>query len=457
MTRREARRLIKRISQKADWIDDAMDLLEKLISKQERTFASDLVTEMIKQLESENGSLLRNAHNRRVVSRLNSITESLKSTTFKSVIESIFKDVSHIIMENSVYYGRISGNNKMFKPTAEIIENLALSRLGFKSNGSLVRDGYMQGLFDSSEVTVKIKDFITRSIYTRSGFESFKTGLSEMIEGAEGKMGAFSRFYRNYAYDTYSQVDAMQGKMFSEELDLKYFIYNGGIIKNSRAFCIRKNGRVFSTYDAKSWAEEPDNTAKPPGYEPLIHRGGYGCRHSIDYITEDMAKALGYGQEPTVYKPFALKRFANGGEIITSDLVNVNLPDYQRVFSTANAFARMGNKVEILPKLDDFENPLYRQVYGDLIGTKYERKNPDLRIDGEYYEHEGYESNNPKKAFKNMINRGQKQSSRIIIDDIMLTDRYMKRNLFDRVNSEGQDIDEVWILLRNSVRQLYRK
>ncbi len=457
MTEREARRLLNRISKMPDWIDSALTLLEKLVKARQNQFAQHLLSAIIDTLEVEDGKLKFSRKNKRFLAKLNEMQSSIRSSTFSNVIARLQENISHIISENIVYYGVITPDKKLFKATTENISEVVNSRLGLKKDGSLEKEGWMQGMLDSPEVAKTIKDYAHQAITSRSGFESFRKGLKELIEGSEGKLGAFERYFRNYAYDVYSQVDALQNKLMAEDLGLVYFRYIGSVVKASRAFCLRKKNRVFHIDDTKSWGDEPDNIAKPPNYDPLIHRGGYGCIDKIVYISEEMAKALGYGKEPDQYKPYAIKQFANGGEIITSDLVDVNLPDYERVYNAAYAFARLGHKVEIKPKFKNYLNPLYKAVYGDLTGTSYERRNPDLYIDGLPYEHEGYITTNAKRAFKNMINGGQAQSSRIIIDEVMLTERYMKRNIFDRITREDQVIDEVWILSGKEVRLLYKK
>lgn len=294
MTNREAKRLIKQIQGKADWIDEAMDKLQELIREKEFEFARKFIDVFVDKLETLDNEILPSAKNKRLLASLDRIYNSLKTSITSKIMLQMIRDLNHIIEENRLYYGSLQSSlsNRMFKVTADQIKEIVYSRLGLNADGSLIREGYMQGLLDMPEVRTKIKDFAYRGVLTKSGFESFKNGLKEYIQGEPEKLGAFSKYYRNMAYDTYSQVDAMQGKTYSEELNLKYFIYNGGIIKNSRDFCIKRAGEVFSVKESEEWPDDPDNKAKPPGYDPLIHRGGYGCRHSIDYITEAMAFAL---------------------------------------------------------------------------------------------------------------------------------------------------------------------
>jgi len=91
------------------------------------------------------------------------------------------------------------------------------------------------------------------------------------------------------------------------------------------------------------------------------------------------------------------------------------------------------------------------------MGTKYEGKCPDLLIDGKWYEHEGFISDNPKRALKNMLNDGLKQSNRLIIDQPQLTDRYILHNIWKRINIDKQDIEEVWIKNGDEMRCIYKK
>lgn len=81
---------------------------------------------------------------------------------------------------------------------------------------------------------------------------------------------------------------------------------------------------------------------------------------------------------------------------------------------------------------------------------------PDLLINGIWYKHEGFMSDNPKTAFRNMLNHGLKQSDRLIIDKPNLTDAYMKRIIRQRIK-DGQDIEEIWIKEDSKLRILYKK
>jgi hypothetical protein len=138
--------------------------------------------------------------------------------------------------------------------------------------------------------------------------KDFIRGLSDIIQGVEGP-GSLEKQYQRFAYDLYQQYDAAYNKSLAEEFDMKYFVYQGGLIEDSRDFCAAHNNKVWSVEESETWYEwtpaegeypegyeikQKDIYEVPsylgyPGYQPLIDRGGYNCRHSIGYITDGLA------------------------------------------------------------------------------------------------------------------------------------------------------------------------
>ena len=148
-----------------------------------------------------------------------------------------------------------------------------------------------------------------------------------------------------------------------------------------------------------------------------------------------------------------LKEFNNGGLLeIHSEVDKIKI-DFKDLLTISREFAKAGSIVQILPQLH-YKDKKYREIYGDLIGSKYERKCPDLKIDDNFYEYESFTSPFKKEKIGRMIGQGTKQSSRIIINNNKgCSDRFIKRNVFNRINI-GQIIDEVWLYERGKVRLL---
>jgi hypothetical protein len=155
---------------------------------------------------------------------------------------------------------------------------------------------------------------------------------------------------------------------------------------------------------------------------------------------------------------FALyKKFSNGGciEIITGYKKRT---DHKDLITIARAFAKIGKKVHITTDIH-YKDVKYTYIFGTLIGTQYERKCPDLIIDGIFYEYESFLLPFKKRKLANMISHGVKQSSRIIINNGKgASDRYIIRNIRERLADKNfkLKIDEVWLYEKGKVRQIYK-
>lgn len=151
------------------------------------------------------------------------------------------------------------------------------------------------------------------------------------------------------------------------------------------------------------------------------------------------------------------KRAEGKGSVTVHRLINRNDNDFNKLNEIATFFAREhGAEVILTPKMSRPPKFQYECVYGSLIGTKYEGKCPDFRINGIWYEHEGFTSANPKNAFRNMMRDGLIQCDRLIIDRPELTERFMLRSIIGRVK-RGEAIKEVWLRNEDGTMKLLYK
>ena len=136
------------------------------------------------------------------------------------------------------------------------------------------------------------------------------------------------------------------------------------------------------------------------------------------------------------------------------DGLDMSKPDSADLIHIAECFARMGCEVVILHPVH-FKSPEYSAIYGPLMETKYERKCPDLMIDGNYYEYESYVRPWSKRKLSNMLTDGLRQSDRVILDNregasFRLIIRSIRARLF--INAQ---IKEVWVYDGDSVIDIY--
>ena len=148
------------------------------------------------------------------------------------------------------------------------------------------------------------------------------------------------------------------------------------------------------------------------------------------------------------------KQYPSGGKIWLMLGLETTGSDYEDILAIANCLAESGHEVKVLHAVH-YKDPLYREVFGELIGTRYYRKCPDLLVDGEFVEYESYTSNNPQKAFRNMLHNGLKQSNNIVIRQCGLTDGNMIRRILSK-RGNGAPISTLWIFDGKEIRRLYK-
>ena len=140
--------------------------------------------------------------------------------------------------------------------------------------------------------------------------KSSSPSMNDLITGSGEKPGGIESHLNRYAHDLYMQYDSAYATSLAEETGMKYFVYLGGKIEDSRDFCVAHDNKVWTTEEAKKWSEwtpakgvyppdykikQKDKNAVPSyiasydGYQPLVHRGGFNCRHHLGYIMEGLA------------------------------------------------------------------------------------------------------------------------------------------------------------------------
>jgi hypothetical protein len=101
----------------------------------------------------------------------------------------------------------------------------------------------------------------------------------------------------------------------------------------------------------------------------------------------------------------------NGGFVLIHKLVSDTDSDYELLIAIGIILANEGKKVELLPKLHERDIDFRNKVLPNVRLNK----NPDLRINGEYWEVESPDWPYNKKKINNRIRKGQEQADSLIV------------------------------------------
>jgi hypothetical protein len=285
----------------ADWVDgfeSDFEGFKKALQKELRGVEASLyrriLADILPALGVEDGKLKSGVSNLAKANMIERVFDELGDNEMKPILKRFAEKLLAISGRNAEYY-LLSGQDaaKVDRIAKDVSHIRAI--IGIDKKGELLNNGYLSRLGRNDLAREQIKNYLLTSIATKQNVTQFERGLRNIITTTKDVNGAIIGYWTQYAFDTYAKVREVDNLHFADELKLNYFIYQGGIIKTSRAFCIRKNGKVFSRDEAlRDWPKDSTliDQKHLASYKPLIDRGRNNCRHFLMWITDERANEL---------------------------------------------------------------------------------------------------------------------------------------------------------------------
>jgi hypothetical protein len=303
------KRIKEFIEKKQEFIDKNRSKMERYVVKGQNSFIDDLLGEVFVDFDTKDGKLLDTNHNYRMLAEVDKLYNQFNSIFTAGLSSDIISTTNGLVNLGRGYFGVALVDNlpQRFDKVVDATSAKIDLRLGIKG-GNIVRGGFLESLFKDNTMATQTKNYISKSIAAQIDTKDFVKGLIKTVKGDEGP-GVLEKQYQRYAYDLYQQYDRAYNSALAEEFDMNYFVYQGGLIDDSRDFCAAHNNKVWHRDEAADWdtwkpylGDYPEGyTIKQkniydipsylgyPGYQPLIDAGGYNCRHSISWIPDELA------------------------------------------------------------------------------------------------------------------------------------------------------------------------
>lgn len=285
----------------ADWVEgfeSDFEAFKKTLEKELRGVEASLyrriLADIMPLLGQEDGKLKAGISNLAKANLIERVFDELGDNDMKPVLKQFAEKLLEISGRNADYYLLTGQDAAKVERIAKDVSHIR-AIIGIDKNGELLNNGYLSRLGRNDLARERLKTYLLTSIATKQNVTQFERGLRSLITTTKDVDGAIIGYWRQYTYDTYAKVREVDNLHFADELKLNYFIYQGGLIKTSRAFCIKKNGKVFSRDEALTdWPKDPTliDQKHLASYKPLIDRGRNNCRHFLMWITEERANEL---------------------------------------------------------------------------------------------------------------------------------------------------------------------
>lgn len=275
---------------KADFIISREKLIRSKISTQQLDLFDELFNKYLANLE---GKTFSPAEELRVISSIENAVKKFSITANSLILKEYSASALSLGDLNMAYFATMFDDpNKLDLIKQKTTQSLN-KKLGLKEDGTLKTGGFIDKMIADKSIQNQVVKETKKAIANRYDQGMLKESFSKIILGSEGQSGIFERHYNTFAKDILNVIDNNNSKIYADELGLKHAYYAGGLMKTSRPFCLKHNGKIFTQEQIDNFKNDPliqdmygENI---DDYDPNELPGGYGCRHSLDYITADLA------------------------------------------------------------------------------------------------------------------------------------------------------------------------
>ena len=256
--------------QRAILIDRFEDQKLTKIKGIQRAFKLAVVAHLLTKLSVKDDNLKSTGSNFLAIAALEEVERQLFITHTQPFLIWMHKAAMRLLKANKDYFTGLRPQ------TVAAVETKINNRLGIKAGSTLRRGGFLSTLGNNSKSFASITGLATRAVTGQLPVCDLKKAINNFASGE-----SIVRDMAEKAIDIFPAIDRDTGNEFRQALGLRYAIYQGGVIKTSRPFCLERNDKVFTIDEIASWANL-EFTGKSNPYNPFVDCGGYNCRHRLE-------------------------------------------------------------------------------------------------------------------------------------------------------------------------------
>lgn len=254
------------------------------------------------------------------------------------VQKQVVKRLEELIFSEDKRYKLSLNKDGSIKPTADNLKKLARIKSAIVSEFTPVSyqnavESYL-GAFDEleafntqyftetqnvqvspaySELTKSAKAEVNRVLFQHAPRDAFSSAINQVLdsatsaEGASRKqlvdnlrraiqgdetLGVLESYANRVVRDSLNQFNAAYGQQLASRIKnrTKWYYYSPGRVRDSRSFCIEREGNYYTEQEILSWADlkwqgRHKNTSRSTIF---ILRGGYNCQHHFILVSESL-------------------------------------------------------------------------------------------------------------------------------------------------------------------------
>lgn len=279
--------LLELIDKKNDRIESIPEKFQSSVEKLQRRLYNR-ITELIGQLDVRDGQIVMSEAN---LLRVQNINDELKRVlNGREYIDAVRKFTDEFDTQKAIndqYFRKAFGSD--------------FTQVGIANQ--LVRNSQrnafelLAGAPAEQNFIAPIRTQLENAVASGASYSETIKGIRATVEGTEEADGRLLRYSKQVSWDAFALSDRAYTNAIAEDLDVEWFRYSGGLVKDSRCFCEERDRQYFHFKEVEAWGRMEDlgscNTGE--GWAGMmvgtnestifIVAGGYNCRHTLSPVS----------------------------------------------------------------------------------------------------------------------------------------------------------------------------
>lgn len=268
--------------------------LEKAVKAVQGALYSLVVEKILNSLETDGDGIIKfTVSNARTAARFKQVWATHQRQSGK-LTQWIVKQLVKLFDLNTAYMREVTNVTDSLEARAR---KRLLLNLGYDLDAKkILPDSWLDNLAAQSDVKQRVVNKLNTAIQSKMPLKQFRKEFRDDFLGAKGQ-GWVERYFNARSQDLFSQFDRSTQAVYRDELKLNYAIYSGTIKQPSpkssgtRDFCWRRVNNLYDLETIEKW-NSLDWNGKIEGSDVKLTCGGYGCRHHLSWVSEEMAATL---------------------------------------------------------------------------------------------------------------------------------------------------------------------
>lgn len=275
--------LLELIAKKNQRLEDIPEQFQSSVEKLQRKLFNKIVEE-IGQLETKDGQIVMSESN---LLKVQTINDELKQVlNGREYLEAVRKFTDEFDIQKAI-------NDEYFKKAFG--SDFSDSRLANQLVKNSQRNAFelLAGAPAEQNFIAPIRAQLENAVASGASFKDTITSIRETVEGTSEADGRLLRYSKQVSWDAFALSDRAYTNAVAEDLEVEWFRYSGGLVKDSRCFCQERDMQYFHFKEIEAWGRGEDlgDCNIGEGWQGMmvgtnestifIVAGGYNCRHSI--------------------------------------------------------------------------------------------------------------------------------------------------------------------------------